>query len=188
MEDLQKQQGTSLLCQAVCIISKPWANSHWSYSQFGKTLWFLSPGTTKIWRITLKNNREHPLCNFKLFASFHTHLSIQNGTVRNRQIWVKICNHCPVLLWNLTDGLEKIWHLFSAISSFVHHFIAVCEFTMELQSGNAKFGSKSANFVPCDLEIWQMTLKSNTAPLLCYLKFCASFHSHPWIQTGVTVR
>ena len=31
---------------------------------------------------------------------------------------------------------------------------------------------------PCDLEIWQMTLKNNRTPLLCYFKLCASFHSH----------
>ena len=41
---------------------------------------------------------------------------------------------------------------------------------------------------PCDLEIWQMTLKNNRAPLLPYFKLCASFHHHIWIQTGVTVR
>ena len=40
-----------------------------------------------------------------------------------------------------------------------------------------------------------MTLKNNRAyatssfaPLLCYFKFCASFRSHWWIQTGVRVR
>ena len=43
-------------------------------------------------------------------------------------------------------------------------------------------------FVPCDLEIWRMTLKNNRAPLLCCFKLCASFHSHQWIQTGVKVR
>ena len=37
----------------------------------------------------------------------------------------------------------------------------------------------------CDLEIWWMTFKNNRAPLLCYFKLCASFHSHWWIQTGV---
>ena len=42
-------------------------------------------------------------------------------------------------------------------------------------------------FVPCDLEILQMTLKNNRAPLLCYFKLCASFQSQWWIQTGVTV-
>ena len=43
-------------------------------------------------------------------------------------------------------------------------------------------------FVSCDLEIWQMTLKNNRAPLLCYLKLCAWFQSHLWIQTRVTVQ
>ena len=43
-------------------------------------------------------------------------------------------------------------------------------------------------FVPCDLEIWWMTLENNRASLLCCFKLCATFHSHPWIQTGVTVR
>ena len=42
-------------------------------------------------------------------------------------------------------------------------------------------------FVLCDLKIPQMTLKNNRAPLLCYFKLCASFHSHQSIQTRVTV-
>ena len=33
-----------------------------------------------------------------------------------------------------------------------------------------------------------MTPKNNRAPLLCFFKLCASFHSHQWIKTGVTVR
>ena len=41
---------------------------------------------------------------------------------------------------------------------------------------------------PCDLAIWCITLKNNRAPLLCYFKLCASFRSHWWIQTRVTVR
>ena len=41
----------------------------------------------------------------------------------------------------------------------------------------------------CDLEIWWMTKKKkNRAPLQCYFKFFASFPSHWWIQTGVTVQ
>ena len=48
-------------------------------------------------------------------------------------------------------------------------------------------GQNQRLFVPCDLEIWWMTLKNNRAPLLCYFKLCASFQSHRSIQTGVTV-
>ena len=31
-------------------------------------------------------------------------------------------------------------------------------------------------------KIWRMTLKNNRAPFLCYIKLCASFHHHMWIQ------
>ena len=43
-------------------------------------------------------------------------------------------------------------------------------------------------FVPCDLEIWWMTLKNNRAPLLFYFKLCTRYHSHRSIQVGVTVQ
>ena len=43
-------------------------------------------------------------------------------------------------------------------------------------------------FVPCDLEIRWMILKNNRAPLLYYIKLCASFQIHRWSQTGITVR
>ena len=41
---------------------------------------------------------------------------------------------------------KTIGHLFCATSSFVHHFIAICELKLELQSRNAQFGSKSTSF------------------------------------------
>ena len=100
---------------------------------------------------------------------------------------------------------KTIGHLFFTTSSFVQHFIAIGEFKLKLQSGNTQFGSKSAIYCPVvmllpkvwlnlsksaiyDLEIWWMTLENNRAPLLYCFKLCASFHSHQWIQTGVTVR
>ena len=70
----------------------------------------------------------------------------------------------------------------------MHHFKAIGEFKLELQSGNAKFRSNLFIFVPWNLEIWWMALKYNKAPLLCYFKLCASFGSHQLIQTGVIVR
>ena len=86
--------------------------------------------------------------------------------------------------------MKSIGYLFYATSSFVHHLVSTCEIKLELQSWNAQFGCKSAIFfVTCDLEIWQMTLKNNRAPLLhvYYFKLCASFHGHQWIRTEVTV-
>ena len=83
---------------------------------------------------------------------------------------------------------KTIGHLFYATSSFVQHFVAIGEFKLELQSGNAQSGSNSAILVSCDLEIWRMTLKNNRAPFLSNIKLYVSFHHHMWIQTGVTVR
>ena len=40
--------------------------------------------------------------------------------------------------------LETTVHLFYTMSSFVHHFKAMGELKLELQSGNAQFGSKLA--------------------------------------------
>ena len=66
--------------------------------------------------------------------------------------------------------LKTIGHLFYATSSFRHHFVAIGEFKLELQSGNAQSGSNATLLEPCDLEIWRMTFKNNRAPLLCYFK------------------
>ena len=41
---------------------------------------------------------------------------------------------------------KTIGHFFYATSSFVHDFVAIGEFKLELQSGNAQFGSKSTIF------------------------------------------
>ena len=51
----------------------------------------------------------------------------------------------------------------------------------------ANLGQIRRFLAPCDLELWQMTLKNNRAPLLSNIKLYISFHHHMWIQTGVTV-
>ena len=116
--------------------------------------------------------------------------SIQTGTtVRKRSNGVKIGSFIShVTLKSDRWPWKTIGHLFYAASSFVHHFIAISQFKLELQSGSAQFGSKSAFCVPCDLEIWGVTLRTNKAPLLCCFKLCTLFQSHWWIQTRVTVR
>ena len=115
--------------------------SNWSYSpetvNSGQNRQFFVPYGLEIWRMTLKNNRAHLLCYFKLCASFRSHWWIQTGVIaRKPPIWVKFDDF----------------------------------------------------FEPCDLEIWQVTLKNKTTPLLSNIKLCASFHHHMWIQTGVRVR
>ena len=138
----------------LCFISKPLVNSNWSYNpemlNQGKNWWFFVPCNLEIWRMTLKNNRAPLLCYFKIYASFHSHRSIQTGVrVRKRQIQVKIGHFLSRLTLKFDRWPWKtIGHLSYATPSFVHHFIAIGQFKLELQSGNAKFGSKSAIFCP----------------------------------------
>ena len=67
--------------------------------------------------------------------------------VRKRPIWVKIGDVLSRVTLKF-DGWpwKTIGHLPFAVSSFVQHFIAIGELKLELQSGNAQFGSNSTNF------------------------------------------
>ena len=98
--------------------------------------------------MTLQNNRAPLLCYFKLCALFPTHWWIQTWvTVRKRSIRVKIDNFFSCVTYKFYGWPSKaIGHLFYATSSFVHHFVVIGEFKLELQSGNAQFGSNSMNF------------------------------------------
>ena len=73
--------------------------------------------------------------------------SCDQPIVRKRPIWVKIGDvlHRVTLKF---DGWpwKTIGLLSFAVSSFVQHFIAIGEFKLELQSGNAQFGSNSKIF------------------------------------------
>ena len=76
------------------------------------------------------------ICEFKL--------RLQSG---NPQFWSK-----SVIFFVSCDMKFDQWpwktmgHLSYATSSFGHHFIAIGEFKLELQSGNAQSGSKSMGF------------------------------------------
>ena len=108
--------------------------------------------------MTLKNARAPLLCCFKLCASFHSHRWIQTKvTVRKRSIRVKIGDLLsPVTLKFDRWPWKIIEHLFYVASIFMHHFIAIGEFKLKLQSGNAQFGSKSMLF----LAVWWTSLLS----------------------------
>ena len=57
------------------------------------------------------------------------------------------------------DGWPRkiIRHVFYTTWSFVYHFISISEFKLELQSGNAKFGSNSTIF----RAVWPWNLKDD---------------------------
>ena len=95
---------------------------------------FFSPCDLEIWRMTLKNSRAHLLYYIKLCASFLIYRWNQTEvTVRNRSIWVKISNFLSRVTLKF-DGWpwKTIGHIFYVASIFVHHFIAISEFKLEL--------------------------------------------------------
>ena len=114
----------------------------------------------EIWRMTFKNKRAPLLCYFKLCAAFCSHWWIQTGvTVRKCLIWVKIDNFLGCMALKFDGWPSKtIGHLFFATSSFVLHFIAIGDFKLELQSGNAQSGSNSMIFLN------RVTLKFDGCP------------------------
>ena len=73
--------------------------------------------------------------------------SCDRPIVRKRPIWVKIGDVLSRVTLKF-DGWpwKTIGHLPFSVSSLVQHFIAIGEFKLELQSGNAQFGSNSTNF------------------------------------------
>ena len=83
---------------------------------------------------------------------------------------------CPMWPWNKTDDLEKQW----GTSSILYQTFGII--LKPSVDSNWSYSSKMLNlsqnwwfFVQCDFEIW--------VPLLYYIKHCASFQSHRWIQT-----
>ena len=114
----------------------------------GQNRWCFVPCDLEIWWMTLENNRAPLLCCSKLWATFRNHRWIQAGvTVRKRPIWVKIDDFFSrVTLQFDVWPWKTIGHLFYATSSFVHHFVAIGDFKLELQSGNAQFGSNATIF------------------------------------------
>ena len=85
---------------------------------------------------------------FKLYAKFRSHWWIQTVfTVRKWPIWVKFDDFLSRVTLKF-DGWpwKTIGHLFNSTSSFVHHFVAIVVFKLELESGNGQFGSNSTIF------------------------------------------
>ena len=148
----------------------------------GQNWWFFVLPDLEIWQMTLKNNRAPLLYYIKLCTSFQSHRWIQTGvTVPKRSIQVKISNFLSHVTLKFDGWLWKsIGHLSYVASSFVHHFIAIGEFKLELQSGNAQFGSKSMIFFSC------VTLKFDRWPweTIGHRSYVASSFVHHFVAIG----
>ena len=81
-------------------------------------------------------HRFEAICEFKL--------ELQSGNTQfGSKLVISLC--CVTLKFDRWPW-KTIGHLSYAASSFVHYFIAITEFKLELQSGNSQFGSKSTIF------------------------------------------
>ena len=125
--------------QASYIISWPSANSNQSNSPE-----MLNSGAKSaifaVWRVTVKNHRATTLCCFKFCALPCSHQSFQTGvTVRKRPVRVKISKFWAPVTRDF-DGWpwKALGHLIYAATSFEHHFVAISQFKLQLQSGNTK--------------------------------------------------
>ena len=100
-------------------------------------------------------------------------------TVRYRSIWVKVSNFfapCDLKIWRMTlkSNRAPLLCCFKLCASLYSHQWIRAGVTVRKFSIRVKIG----DFVPCDLEIWRMTLQNNRAPLQSNINLCASFHHH----------
>ena len=121
--------------------------------------------------------------HFKSIGDLRLKLQSGNAQFRSKSAIFLACVTLKFEGW----PWKTIRHLFYTTSS-------LCIISKPWMNSNWSYSPETLNlgqnqqfFVPCDLEIWQMTLKINRAPLLCCFNLCASFHSNQWIQTGFTV-
>ena len=117
---------------------------------------FFSPCDLEIWWMTSKNNRAPLLYYINLCIisnpSVNSKWSYSPETLNLGQNWQFLSR---VTLKFDEWPWKTIRHLFCAISSYMHHFVAIGEFKLELQSENAQFGSKSVIF--CPVWPWNLT-------------------------------
>ena len=124
--------------------------------KLGSNRRFFSPCDLKIWWITSKNYKAPLLHYINLCAPSQTPRWIQTRVlVRKCSIRVKIGNFLSRVTYKFDGWPWKIkGKLFYVASSFVHHFIAMSELKLKLQSGKAQFWLKSAIYCP----VWPSNL------------------------------
>ena len=114
-------------------------------SQIARFMWptWGPPGTGRTlvgpmlapWTLLSRISRNWIYAKINIFISYVEHRSQIPLQFKSR-VTLKV----DVWTW------KTIGHLFYATSSFVHHFVAIGEFKLELQYGNAQFGSNSTIF------------------------------------------
>ena len=99
-------------------------------------------------------------------------------------VYTMICCYAYIcIIYHYVSVLEinLLLYYVKLCASFQIHGWIQTGFTVQKRSIRVEIGDMPV--IPCDLEIWWMTLENNRAPLPCYFKLCASFCTHWWIQT-----
>ena len=104
------------------------------------------------------------------------------------QIWSKSSIFQPVLPWYLimtskNDMAPLLYYIKLCVSFQIHRWIQT-EVTHRKRSIRVKIGD-FLSLVTLKFDGWPW---KNMAPLLYYIKLCASFQIHRWIETEFTVR
>ena len=84
--------------------------------------------------------------------------------------------------------MTACWLFYQSIWSHVKQGKSEGFDSCDRPSNLTQIGFKSLFFQPCDHKIWLVTSKNYRAPLLHYIKFCASSQTPWWIRTAVAVR
>ena len=139
--------------------------------------------------MTPKNNKTLLLYYIKLCVSFQIHWWIQTGVaVRKCSNGVKISDFFvqrDLEIWWITlkNNRASLQYHIKLCAAFQSHWHIQTGIIVQKRSIRVKIG----NFLSwVTNENWRMTLKNNRAPLLYYVKLCASFQIHWWSQTWVT--
>ena len=157
-------------------------NSNWRYGpeilNSGRNRQYFVPRYLETWWMTLEIKRAPFLYYIKLCAPCQIHRWSQTWvTVQKRPVWVKIGEFLSRMTLKLDRWPWKtLGHLFYATLSFVQHFKAIGEFKLNLRSGNAQFGSKSAIFCP----VWPWNLTDDLQKTIGHLSYADSrfvYHS-----------
>ena len=135
-----------MLLSAVCMISLPYVNSNWSSSpetaKLGVDLCDLD-----LWPLTLTFCMDITFDHGNNSWKFHDDTMMGTRWKRcDRQTDGQTDGRTENTICRAAWSQLKIGHLFYSTSSFVHHFVTIGVLKLELQSGNAQFGSNSTIF------------------------------------------
>ena len=135
-----------------CCTSTSWREQHLNFPtlatwrSFITSNWFFSPVDLQIkWVTSIKQQGTSPRLHQALCIiskpSVNSNWSYNLEALNSGQNW-QFLSHVTLKI----DGWpwKTIGHLLYATSSFTHHLIAIGQFKLELQSGNAKFKWKTA--------------------------------------------